>query len=769
MVVKDNLIMESSASELLDMINASVYYKDLDGKYLFCNKYMLDMFGFKSRDDVIGKIDTELLSAKDATKIKNIDKSVLKNGSYNGEEQVIINGQKRTYYTNKTQLFDSSGKVIGIFGTSIDITDAKKMMELEKQQAIIDEEFRIKQIINVVHSAIFWKDLDGRYLGCNSFALNMLDLKVESDVVGKTDDELGLSKKLVDHFRNTDKEAIKNGFYRKEEVLTGKDNKKRTYLASKVPLHDSNNAILGVVGTTIEITAQKEAEQLRLENEANKTSLKEQDKFKTFVDQVSHDVRSPLSSLQMVLAGCDVLLPEKQRLAIRNAVSRIEDIMGNLLSKYDSRNNPAKSQAITNETPQVILVSTALLQILTEKRYQYQGQPIEFEYDSSKGSSFACINVQPNSFKRMVSNLMNNAIAALENQPGKIKLILDTNISKKRVKIAIQDTGKGMSEVFINKLLTDTPVIDKKSPRRGIGLTQVRETLQQNNGTMDIDSKIGGGTAVFVYFDKVNTPKQIATQIVLNENDIVIVLDDDESIHGAWSTHFEQVMAKFPLIQLNHFSSGQETIDCINNLDEKFKDRVFLLSDYELIDQQVNGLDVIMQTKVKRKILVTSHYANQVVLKNAADLDVQILPKQLALETPIKVVKTKKNSDKITEEEIVTIHTAGIVILDDDEMFVDSVIDYAFLGIDVDKYHDPAVLLQNIHKYPKNTRLILDYHYYEIEDCEIDGLMIAKQLHEMGYTDLYVLSGQVPNHTLPDYVHLILKNDLDQIKTLASK
>jgi hypothetical protein len=62
-----------------------------------------------------------------------------------------------------------------------------------------------------------------------------------------------------------------------------------------------------------------------------------------------------------------------------------------------------------------------------------------------------------------------------------------------------------------------------------------------------------------------------------------------------------------------------------------------LLSDYELLHQSRNGLEIIQASHIKKSILVTSHYTNPVIRDTATKLKIKILPKQMASIIPIHV------------------------------------------------------------------------------------------------------------------------------------
>lgn len=42
------------------------------------------------------------------------------------------------------------------------------------------------QILDAVEASIYWKDLDGRYLGCNKYMANIVGLSTQ-EIIGQTD------------------------------------------------------------------------------------------------------------------------------------------------------------------------------------------------------------------------------------------------------------------------------------------------------------------------------------------------------------------------------------------------------------------------------------------------------------------------------------------------------------------------------------------------------------------------------------------------------
>lgn len=92
-----------------------------------------------------------------------------------------------------------------------------------------------------------------------------------------------------------------------------------------------------------------------------------------------------------------------------------------------------------------------------------------------------------------------------------------------------------------------------------------------------------------------------------------------------------------PTLQTHHFTQGQEALDFFATLSPEEKNHVVFLSDYELLHQSRNGLQIVEASKIKSAMLVISYYANPKIREEADRLGIKILPKQMASVVPIQV------------------------------------------------------------------------------------------------------------------------------------
>lgn len=491
-----------------------------------------------------------------------------------------------------------------------------------------------------------------------------------------------------------------------------------------------------------------EAEHLKLEISARNAQLENQLQLTKITNQVAHDIRSPLASLSMIVKSC-IGIPEMQRIALREAAASINDIANNLLSQYKMRE---KDTTHATEPRQPVLVSALLLQFVTDKKYEYQDKRIKFVNEIWLTGQFSFVHIDPASLRRSLSNLVNNAVDSFEDHEGIITIRLEADATQ--VKIVIEDNGQGIPSAIVEKILQNIPVTQNKANGHGIGLTQVHEMLDKSQGNISIESIEEKGTKITLTLPKIEAPMWIADTIQLHVDSIVVILDDDHSIHVAWDSRFETLIKAYPLIRVHHFETYMDALSFLQSLSPLERARVLLLTDYELVKQTLNGLDVVEKSRLPQSILVTSHYANADVQARAVKLNTKILPKQLASEIPLTV--------EIIDEADVMLKQVDAIWLDDDEQFTKNLKLFVFEKKRVDFFNDPTIFLNDVILYSKNTRIYLDNHYQS--SIILRGVDIAAQLHDMGFMNLTLVTGDIfaPNE-LPDYLNVILKSDIDRI------
>ena len=108
---------------VIDHSQSLVYVKDLEGRFLLVNNAFQTAFGI-TEDDILGKTDDHLDPALAPTWQANDRRA--RNGGIHLEETTQVNGEQRTYESNKFPLYDATGTVYAVCGVSPDVTDLRR-------------------------------------------------------------------------------------------------------------------------------------------------------------------------------------------------------------------------------------------------------------------------------------------------------------------------------------------------------------------------------------------------------------------------------------------------------------------------------------------------------------------------------------------------------------------------------------------------------------------------------------------------------------------
>lgn len=114
------------------------------------------------------------------------------------------------------------------------------------------------------------------------------------------------------------------------------------------------------------------------------------------------------------------------------------------------------------------------------------------------------IDCFPGQLNQIFINLVGNASDAIPTE-GWIKIILQ-NIKNKYVRIILQDNGSGMSEEVKNQIFEPLFTTKESGKGTGLGLSITNDIIKTHEGTIEVRSKEGVGTA-FIITLKVNARK----------------------------------------------------------------------------------------------------------------------------------------------------------------------------------------------------------------------------------------------------------------------
>lgn len=337
--------------------------------------------------------------------------------------------------------------------------------------------------------------------------------------------------------------------------------------------------------------------------------------------QVAHDIRSPLTALEMATSFIKNI-EEEDRLIIRSAVNRIGDIANNLARQENTIN--AYEYCF-----EIISIPSLLKNIVSEKRVQYKDLKsinIHFELTEKDYGKFA--HLHSGEFARVISNLINNAIEALPHEG-----YVDIQIKESKlglIAIEIKDNGKGIPAEIVSSITQEGFSFDKKTGS-GLGLYHAKNTLEKFGGELVIHSQVQEGTCITLKIPTVKPPLSFVEAIHLNQQVSLVIMDDDDGIHKIWEKRLKNLNLPHSLI---HFLSVKKFEDWLQNR-KNLASYIFLV-DYEFLNESLTGIDLISKHNLtSHSYLITSHYNQPHIQTKCLQMGLPLVDKSMAMLVPI--------------------------------------------------------------------------------------------------------------------------------------
>lgn len=373
---------------------------------------------------------------------------------------------------------------------------------------------------------------------------------------------------------------------------------------------------------------------------------------------------------------------------------------------------------------------------MTEKRLQFRAQGrVEIQAELGEPAYGLFAQVPPIAFKRILSNLINNAVEGIPEE-GLVRVRLTP--CEGWICVVVEDTGRGIPAEVLPKLMERGASFGKEGGS-GLGLWHAREQVVAWGGNLHLTSTEGRGTTVTLRLPLVAPPAWFVPTLPVWEGLTIVVLDDDRSIHDLWEGRFEPLRAKTPRLGLRHFSTTTEVVQWHRRRPPGNPDVIYLI-DYELLGESSNGLALIEQLQIApQAILVTSRYEEGAIRAHCAALGVRLIPKGLAGFVPI-AVQPRENRPLSPCADLVPAPARMLdcVLIDDDPM------NHMVWNLSATRHRKmlqtftaPDAFLAIAAQLQKQTPIYIDSQLGET----LKGEDVAKTIHALGFENIYLATG----------------------------
>ena len=416
----------------------------------------------------------------------------------------------------------------GIIGTRSDITDRKLA-----EEKLRESEERLRGIVENSPTAIFLKDMEGRYQLVNRRFEEWYGVTA-ADVLGKTSHDV-FPKAHADGYVAQDREAFESSSaVEREFEVPFSDGTIHRIVSTKFPVFDAEGRHAGVGTIATDVTDHRRAEE----------HLRRAQRMEA-IGQLTGGIAHDFNNLLAIILGNAELLQERVGAADKltqsliRAANRGAELTQRLLAF--SRLQPLRPKAID---------LGALVTGMMDMLRRTVGETIEIETESMAGLWPA--QADPGQVENALVNLVINARDAM---PGGGRLTVGTanadlddadpgqeSISGEFVVLAVTDTGTGMAAEVLEHVFEPFFTTKEVGRGSGLGLSMVYGFAKQSGGQVTVYSEPGHGTTVRLYLPRAEaiehhaepeTPREAAPR---SRGEIVLVVEDNPDVRSLTTT-----------------------------------------------------------------------------------------------------------------------------------------------------------------------------------------------------------------------------------------
>ncbi len=406
---------------------------------------------------------------------------------------------------------------------------------VENRKALIKERGLLRGVINSISDLIFFKDIEGVYLGCNKAFESVLGFE-EQELLGKTDIEG--DKSAV--FKEQDHEVITSGNPVKiERWVELQQGGKMLMKIVKTPFKGLDGTLHGLVGISHDITERRKVEEEREKLQGQLIQAQKMESIGRLAGGVAHDFNNMLGViLGYAEMAMDDLEPtdqmHKNLHEIRKAADRSVNLTRQLLAF-------ARKQTISPKVLDLNETVGGMIRMLK----RLIGEDISLVWYPAMDLNH--VKIDPIQIDQILANLCVNARDAIEDT-GKITIetaeasfnetycrMHQECIPGDYILLAVSDDGCGMNKETLSRLYEPFFTTKEVNKGTGLGLSTVYGIVKQNNGFINVYSEPGEGTTFKIYFPQhVGKADQIVkdekTARIKNGNETILLTEDEPMI-----------------------------------------------------------------------------------------------------------------------------------------------------------------------------------------------------------------------------------------------
>lgn len=363
---------------------------------------------------------------------------------------------------------------------------------LTRTKELRNKEQLLNAIINSTSSAIFVKDITGRYILVNKKFMTDFDIEPES-IIGKNVYDI-FPKETADKLTQDDNLIIQTGKGLTAEVNVQTHESQKTMLTNKFPLIDENNRVYAICCVATDFTEMKNA---KTEQEILSLQLqKKNQQLLNFAHITSHNLRSPVSNLNSLLW----LYKESQTSEEKALLfEKFEIVIHNLSETLNELVDALKIQEDTGKKREVLLFE----EVFKKVKESMVGKILETEAVVSYNFTKAPTIEYPRLYlESILQNLLSNSLKykSLNRTPV---IHAETMFENGILTLKFSDNGMGIDlKRHADKIFGLNKTFHKHAEAKGIGLFITKTQVEAMGGSITVNSEVNKGSIFTIFFNK---------------------------------------------------------------------------------------------------------------------------------------------------------------------------------------------------------------------------------------------------------------------------
>jgi len=372
----------------------------------------------------------------------------------------------------------------------------------ERTKELSESEAFLNTLLDAIPIPIYFKDRDGRYLGCNRAYETLFGLE-SGQLVGKTVFDIN-PRDLAETGHAKDNELFESGGIQQyERQVKNAQGLLRDVIFNKAVFTDSQGAVGGLVGTILDITERRKVEEERKLLEAQLHQAQKMEAIGQLSGGIAHDFNNILTA---IIGYSEIILMQMEK------DSPLRHFVEQVLTSAD------RASELTNG-----LLAFSRKQILHPKPIELCGVvrnvkkmlgrllPEDIAFRTTVAEEDLVVMADKGQIEQVLMNLVTNARDAMP-RGGILSIEVSSEAVKERFVhahglaepgnyafISVTDTGHGMDRETMKRIFEPFFTTKEVGKGTGLGMAIVYGIIRQHNGCITVSSEVGRGTAFRIF------------------------------------------------------------------------------------------------------------------------------------------------------------------------------------------------------------------------------------------------------------------------------